>query len=607
MNRYIPVSLFSCCFLTVSVLAQVPAGYWQQRVEYQIDVRLDDQTHAVQGRLKLKYHNQSPDTLRKLYFHLYWNAFQPNSAYSQWIQHTKDPYTNSKITVLSPADQGRMEIFTVQQNGAAVDFKVRETILEVTLSRPLMPGDADVLDVAWQGQVPITIKRGGRDNAAGVAYTFTQWYPKMCAYDRQGWHADPYIGREFYGEFGSFKVDITLPKKYLVAATGMLQNADKIGFGYEKEGVVIKPNYGLVNTWKFQADQVHDFAWAADPDYVHEKVQAREGLTLHFFYQPQEAVQRAFQHLKEQSTRMLPFMERSFGPYRYPQFSFVQGGEWAMEYPMMTLMESTQSSSILLETAAHEWMHNWYYGMLGNNENEEHWLDEGFASYGATRIMAHLFPDSARSLQRHALRQVAQFGRDFTETVQTPANLYASSGQYFYNAYTKPEAFLWILRYVVGEEAFDAALLRYMTEWHFKHPTGDDFLRTLERSSGLELDWLRHYWLNTNKSVDYAVGDLIPDGSSATFISLHRVGEVPLPVEVLVRYTDGQTEQHYIPLDYMLGVRKGLDAKVLQHEAWSFASTDYRIRVQHPRTDIQAVVIDPDEQTADVNRGDNRK
>ncbi len=605
MTKYASTPLAILLLALCQLSAQVPAGYWQQQVEYQIDVRLDDQSHAVQGRLKVKYHNNSPDTLRRIFFHLYWNAFQPNSAYEQWVKRTRDPHTDAKILTLKPDEQGRMDIFTVQQNGVAIDYKVRETLMEVTLSRPLLPGDSDVLDVAWQGQVPLTIKRGGRNNSAGVAYTFTQWYPKICAYDRRGWHADPYIGREFYGDFGSFKVDITLPKKYVVAATGTLQNGDKIGYGYENEGVVLKPNYGLVTTWKFQGDNIHDFAWAADPDYAHEKIKVRDDLVLHYFYQPSADVTPVFQELKKMTTDVLPFIEGKFGRYRYPQFSFVQGGEWAMEYPMMTLMEKTGPRNGVPETAAHEWMHNWYYGMIGNNENDEYWLDEGFASYAASVIMGHLQPDSTAAYRRASLNVVAQLGQNVRSTAQTPANFHATSDEYFYNAYPKAEAFLWHLRYVVGGEAFDQAMLRYYADWHFKHPTGDDFLRTMERSSGLELDWLRHYFLNTNKLVDYAVGDWVADGASATLVALRRVGEIPLPVEVLVRFRDGTFERHYVPLDYQLGLRKNLDSATTVHDPWNFVAEEYRIRISRPRGDIQSVTIDPDERTSDTNRADN--
>ncbi len=189
--------------------------------------------------------------------------------------------------------------------------------------------------------------------------------------------------------------------------------------------------------------------------------------------------------------------------------------------------------------------------------------------------------------------------------MQTPANFYVSSDEYFYNAYPKAEAFLWHLRYVVGDEAFGQAMLRYSADWHFKHPTGDDFLRAMERSSGMELDWLRHYFLGTNKFVDYAVGDWVADGTSATLVALRRVGEIPLPVEVLVRFRDGTSERHYIPLDYQLGTKKGLDAATIVHEAWNFVAEDYSIRINRPRGDIQSVTIDPDKQTSDANLADN--
>ena len=588
--------------------AQMPPGYWQQRVEYQLDIRLDDQTHAVQGREKLRYFNNSPDTLRRVFFHLYWNAFQPNSACARWAKRTGDMVTNKKLFDLKPEETGKQEIFSVQQNGNAVSYKVNETILEVELSRPLKPGDYDVFDIAWQGQVPVTLKRGGRDNSAGVAYTFTQWYPKMCAYDRFGWHADPYIGREFFGEFGSYKVNITLPKKYAVAATGILKNGNTLGFGYEDEGVKPPPNYGFVNVWKFEADNVHDFAWSADAEYAHEKIKVRDGLTLHFFYQPAPDVTPAFAELKEFAVRNLPFIESEFGKYLYPQFSFVQGGEGAMEYPMMTLMEDTRTNPGMKETAIHEWMHNWYYGMLGNNENDYPWLDEGFASYAASAVLAHDVPANADAIRRAAADVVEKYGASVSEPLSTPANLFKNSQAYFFCSYSKAETFLWQLRYIVGDEAFRSGMLRYFADWHFHHPAGEDFLLEMERASGMELDWYYAAWIKTLKAIDYGVEKIAADGASATVVTLKNYGDLPMPAEVLVEYKDGSSEWHYIPLDLQYGAKRFPAGKtVIIHDPWSFSVDTYEIRLEKPRDEIKSVTIDPERWTADMKRENNRK
>ncbi len=600
--------LFSLFLFSFSQsFAQVSAGYWQQRVEYQLDVRLDDQSHAVQGRAKLKYFNNSPDTLRRVFFHLYWNAFQPNSAFAKWAKRMAADMVDNRLFELSASEMGKMDIFSVLQNGSATTFRVNETIMEVELSRPLMPGDYANFDIAWQGQVPPTIARAGRNSPNGVAYSFTQWYPKICAYDRRGWHADPYIGREFYGEFGSFKVNITLPKKYLVAATGVLKNADVIGYGYENEGVKPVPNYGLVNVWKFEADNVHDFAWSADPEYVLEKIKIRDGLTLHFIYQPSPNVTTAFKAVQKFAVENLAYIEANFGKYLYPQFTFAQGGQWAMEYPMLTLMETGSDSSIT-GTAVHEWMHNWYYGMMGNNENDEHWLDEGFACYTTSDILGHAMPQSATRFRRAAFDQVEQQGAQVVDPASTPANLFRQNLWYFFNAYPKGETFLWQLRYIVGDEAFKRGMLRYHADWHFKHPTGDDFVRTMERASNMELDWYYAGWIKTLQTIDYGVEMPLPDGGSASKIILKNKGSLPMPVEVSIEFKDGSSERHYIPLDLQYGLKTfpAGTTNVTNHEPWSFSVDIYEIRLEKPVTSIKSVTIDPDGWTADVNRKDNR-
>ncbi|MBV6441397.1 MAG: M1 family peptidase [Haliscomenobacteraceae bacterium CHB4] len=602
------VLILSAAFSPLSfVFAQTPSGYWQQRVEYQLDVRLDDQTHAVQGREKLKYFNNSPDTLRRVFFHLYWNAFQPNSAYANRIKRMPEDTPLKKVLELSPAETGKMEIFSVQQNGGAATFRVNETIMEVELNRPLMPNDYATFDIAWQGQVPLTVERGGRDNSAGVAYSFTQWYPKMCVYDRFGWHAMPHTGYEFYGDFGAFKVNITLPKKYAVAATGVLKNANTIGFGYEDEGVTPPPNYGLVNVWKFEADNVHDFAWAADPEYMHEKVKVRDGLMLHFIYQPSDEVTAAFKAIQQFAVENLPYIEANFGKYLYPQFTFAQGGERGMEYPMLTLINIERNDRYVIPIAAHEWMHSWYYGMMGNNENEEYWLDEGLTSYAASDVQDRGKPDTAFRFSRFAMSRTVQNAGQVKDPVATPANYFSKYDDYRFNAYPKGEAFFWQLRYIVGDEAFKRGMLRYHADWHFKHPTGDDFIRTMERASAMELDWFYAGWIKTLRHTDYAVENAIPDGTSASKIILKNNGGLPMPVEVLVTFNDGSPEWHYIPLDLQYGTKHFAQGGVVVHEPWSFSVDTYEIRLEKPVTSIRSITIDPDGWTADMKRENNRK
>lgn len=313
---YLRTILFTCIFLLQHSVRSF-AQDWHQKVDYQIDVRLDDQTHSVQARERIQYVNHSPDTLRSVYFRLAW--------------HGRVPQVSAKYTV-----------FTVQQNGIAIDFQVLEStpnpslppqslsqsLLEIKLSRPLLPGESDVYNIAWQADIPIFSGGSGRNSPSGVDYTFSNWYPQACVYDRLGWHLGSPFEPDFSSEFGSYKVDITLPQKFMAAATGTLSNADAFGYGYENQGVVLKPNYGLVTVWKFQAEQVRDFAWLADPELQHEKEQYREGLWLHSFHFKKE---NQLADLKN----VLNTFERVAYRYPYPQLSVVQIGELRAEIPML--------------------------------------------------------------------------------------------------------------------------------------------------------------------------------------------------------------------------------------------------------------------------------
>ncbi|MEL7221336.1 MAG: M1 family peptidase, partial [Bacteroidota bacterium] len=222
-----------CLFLSLSYsIAQ--AGYWQQAVKYEMDIDFDVKKHQFDGTQKINYTNNSPDTLQKVFYHLYFNAFQPNSMMdvrSRTIADA-DPRVADRIQSLSKNEIGYHQIESFTQDGQAADYIVEGTILEVDLPTPILPGSSSVFKMNFQSQVPLQIRRSGRDNREGIAYSMSQWYPKLAEYDYQGWHANPYIGREFHGIWGDFDVKITIDKSYIVGATGYIQNPNEVGGGY---------------------------------------------------------------------------------------------------------------------------------------------------------------------------------------------------------------------------------------------------------------------------------------------------------------------------------------------------------------------------------------
>ena len=241
--------------------------YWQQHVDYKMNVDMDVKDYKYTGTQELKYTNNSPDTLKTVFYHLFFNAFQPGSEMDVRSRTIQDPdrRVEDRISKLSPSEIGYLKVSSLKQDGTAIKYNEEGTILEVTLNKPILPGQTVKFDMEFNGQVPQQIRRSGRDNAEGVALSMTQWYPKMAEYDFEGWHADPYIGREFQGVWGDFDVKLTLDKEYVVGGTGYLQNPEEVGHGYLPEGTKQKKVKGKTLTWHFVAPMVHDFAWGADP------------------------------------------------------------------------------------------------------------------------------------------------------------------------------------------------------------------------------------------------------------------------------------------------------------------------------------------------------
>lgn len=614
--------LMMMVWLSISTWAQDPAlrkdsDRWQQHIEYTMEIDMDVTTNQFTGLQQATYTNNSPDVLNKVFYHLYFNAFQPGSMMDVRSRTIRDPdrRVGDRISKLKPDEIGYQKILSLTQNGQNVNFETVGTVLEVDLAEPILPGQSVTFDMTFEGQVPVQIRRSGRDNAEGIRYSMAQWYPKMAEYDYQGWHADEYIGREFYGVWGNYDVKISIDKDYVIGGTGYLQNPLDIGHGYEEAGQTVnkKIEDGKL-TWHFYAPNVHDFMWAADPDYQHDKVTMEDGTVLHFFHQKGQN-DKNWKELIPLTERAFAFASKTFGQYPYDQFSVIQGGDGGMEYPMSTLITGEKRGlRSLLGVTIHEFMHDWYHGVLGSNEALHPWMDEGFTSYASTRINSHLnSPEGpgARALQALGSRsgqgsylRIAKSGLE--EPMSTHSDHYVTNTAYGAASYGKGAVWMSQMGYVIGEEARDKGLLEYFDTWKFKHPNPNDVMRVFEKVSGIELDWYNEYMVYTTKTIDYGVKEVVGEGNS-TQITLEKLGEFPMPVDVLVTYKDGTKEVHYMPLRMMRGEKPAetSDPRTV-HPDWPWTNPSYSFKVNKPTTTIASIEIDPSGRMADIDRENNK-
>ena len=600
-----------------SLIVSAQPDRWQQKIAYNINVDMNVVTNQFKGVEKIDYWNNSPDTLDRVFFHLYWNAFQPNSMmdvrsrelgktilgtdrngndFHDWDDRVKD-----RIQHLQPNEIGYDSAVYVKLNGINQKLIYHETILEVELKTPLLPHSKNSFEVSFNCQVPIQIRRSGRDNAEGIRYSMSQWYPKMVEYDYQGWNANPYIAREFYGVWGDYNVNISIDKNYMLAGSGTIQNPNEVGYGYQAENVRLKAPLGKNLTWKFAAQNVHDFVWAADTAYAMIKKQIPNGPLFYFVYKKVDSLQSAWENVANTIEKAYPFIAKKFGAYPYKNYSFIQGGDGGMEYPMATLVKSAS-----VGTAIHEFMHSWYQGMMGTNESLYPWMDEGFATYAELRTTAWLKQDTGFAFinSYNSYFRIVRSGKE--EALSTHADHYNTNYAYGVASYSKGSMYLSQLGYIVGEENLDKILLEYYNEWRFKHPNPNDFVRIAEKISGIELQWFNQYWINTTRTIDYAIGDINMNGSNAS-ITLKRIGLMPMPVDVLITYKDGTEELHYIPMNLMYGTKPAENSiKRMVEPEWKWVDPEYVFNCTKPVTDIKSIEIDPSQRMADVNRVNNK-
>ena len=588
-------------FILIAFQLSFAQEYWQQHVEYEMNINVDVSDFTYDGDQSIVYTNNSNDTINKVYYHLFFNAFKPNSQMDIRSRTIRDPdrRVGSRIVALDENDYGDISVSSLKQDGKDINFEINETVLLARLNKPLLPGKKTKLNMVFTAQIPLQIRRSGKLNKEGVDMTMTQWFPKLAEFDPEGWHPNPYIGREFHGVWGNYKVNITIDKDYVVGGTGYLQNANEIGHGYTEKDP--KENDSKTNTWKFYAPNVHDFAWAADPDYIHDIKRTESGVDLHFFYKPTVNVEH-WKKLQDDSVKLMEYFEESIGPYPWEQYSIIQGGDGGMEYAMCTMITGERPYPSLLGVTAHEMAHAWFQHLLATNEAKHSWMDEGFTEYVTSLSENYVndkdpeFPHKS-SYDRYYL--LASSGFEQAQTIHS--DRYDYNFAYGASAYSKGSVFLSQLGYIIGKNNLNKTLKRYYEEFKFKHPTPNDFKRIAEKVSDLELEWYLNEWTRTPHKVDYGIDISLLE--SDRVITLKRIGRIPMPIEIVVSFEDGSSDMYYIPNDLLYGYKSFNDGVYLM-EPWNWVSKEYEFEVVGSKK-ITKVEIDPSKRIADVNQLDN--
>jgi hypothetical protein len=500
------ISFFSLLLLSITGISQT--AYWQQEVNYSIDVSLNDHDHTLNGFEKIIYTNHSPDTLHFIWFHCWPNAYKNDrTAYSD--QDLENG--NTAFYFSTKEDKGYINRLDFRVNNASVtvtDHPQYIDIIKVILPSPLAPGQQITITTPFQEKLPYNFSRGGHD---GESYQVSQWFPKPAVYDSKGWHPMPYLDQgEFYGEFGSFDVRITLPENYVVAATGDLLDLpekewllSRKNFSWTPATVKEKSTAGVIKsttqkfppsvsrtkTLHYYQTRIHDFAWFADKRFIvdHDTCALVSGriIDVYTYYTPAEkdswgnSVQFAKNAIRHYSAEV--------GEYPYNVVSVVQGPKsfgGGMEYPTITVISPVGDTKTLDKVIAHEVGHNWFYGILGSNERDHPWMDEGINSYYEQQYTISQYHED---LQPEKLFLGTQVFNKKDQPVETKADSF-SVVNYDLVAYYKTSQWLGWIKNQLGETAFNKAMHDYFLEWQFKHPQPEDFKRSLEKSTGRSLD-----------------------------------------------------------------------------------------------------------------------
>jgi len=618
MNKLIFL-LFAFYLISLSIFSQEyhnyleqvdRPNYWQQHVNYKMDVDVDVENYQYKGKQELVYTNNSPDTLRQVFYHLYFNAFQPGSEMDVRSRTIADPdrRVGDRISKLKPDEIGYIKVTSLLQNGKRIAHNTVGTILEVKLDTFILPGEKTTFSMTFDAQIPVQIRRSGRNSEDGVALSMAQWYPKIAEYDFEGWHADPYIAREFHGVWGNFDVKITIDNTYTLGGTGYLQNPNQIGHGYQDDvSNEINHKKGNKLTWHFIAPDVHDFMWAADPNYLHDKIEGPNGMTIHFLYKNKPEIIENWKKLQPKTVALFDFFNKNIGNYPYKQYSVIQGGDGGMEYGMATLITGDRNFNSLMGTTAHEVAHSWFQFVLAFNESKHEWMDEGFTTYISTLAMNEIMQQNKELPHERSYSGYINMATSGLEQPQsTHADRFEKNAVYSSSSYSKGAVFLAQLEYVIGKENVAKTIKRFYREFKFTHPTPNDFIRTAEKVSGFQLGWYLLDWTQTTNTIDYAIKNIEEKGNK-TLITLERKGLMPMPIDFYVVYKDNTSESFYLPLQMMRGVKENpypqLKRTVLSNWAWAYPT--YTFEINTTKANIVVMMIDASQLMADIHLEDN--
>lgn len=585
MRRILTLALIAVAWFWTSALA-LP-----NEISYEIQARLDTKEHKLYGNERILFTSKADKPLTELYLHLWPNRFSEGS-----VQAREMGQLSFDVLFPNGPDYGYLFIQELKLDGKEIPYTIDDTILKINLETPIAPDQTAEIAVKFIVKIPHALERLGHDQGN---YYISWWYPKLSVYDSKGWHPDvahAFGASEPYEDFAHYSVELTVPSNFVVGATGQLY----------RETV----NPDGTKTLTYIADNVHDFAWVADARYQSETVQW-EDVTIISLYFPEDAAagKRAAQYAKD----ALEYFSRRFGRYPYPNFTVaeIRGLGFAMEYPQMIhqsymLYRIPELFTVLDSVTAHETAHQWFYGIFMNNQLEETWLDEGFATFAEMSYIEHKYGTAANSFNTLWLKsqglgflteilkesnsrtgllriytRVAREGRE--APLSTPLHKVPSGKTVM--PYQKGALLLFALENLVGIEKFDQIMQEYYRRYRFRQVTAEDFIKTAEDVSGRDLKEFFTQWLTTTKTLDVSVGGMISqkiENKHVTRVIVSQQGEMRIPIDAEATLADGtRVRQRWEMLD-----KRGTLTFV----------TD---------TPVKSVTLDPDKVLPDLDRSDN--